>query len=180
MHDEVPFYLYADARGEILMASNGIKEVIEPFPFGTAILLRLAWYPELLEAAKTVVNALSYRGILMIEFVRDQRDGNWKVIEVNPRHWLFNGFYAQQGLSYTATLAKDIRGEVSSSLIVPDASVLGKVHVDLVAWAHRVWRKNIRSELTSIWILYLLCRDRLVTRIVFRLIMHRAKWCWNP
>lgn len=142
VHDEVPFYLYADARGEILMASNGIKEVIEPFPFGTAILLRLAWYPELLEAAKTVVNALSYRGILMIEFVRDQRDGNWKVIEVNPRHWLFNGFYAQQGLSYTATLAKDIRGEVSSSLIVPNESVLGKVHVDLVAWAHRAWRNE--------------------------------------
>ena len=84
MHDEVPFYLYADARGEILMASNGIKEVIEPFPFGTAILLRLAWYPELLEAAKTVVNALGYRGILMIEFVEISVMGIGKLLKSIP------------------------------------------------------------------------------------------------
>jgi hypothetical protein len=45
VYDEIPFYLYADANGKIRMAANGIKELIDPFPFGTAIVLRFAWLP---------------------------------------------------------------------------------------------------------------------------------------
>ena len=108
VYDEIPFYLYANELGDITMAANGIKEIIEPFPYGTAIALRLAWRPDLLELAKRVVSALSYRGILMIEFVKDQKDGRWKIIEINPRHWLFNGFYQRVGLNFSEALYHDI------------------------------------------------------------------------
>ncbi len=143
VYDEIPFYLYADAKGEIRMAANGIKELIDPFPFGTAIILRMAWFPELLEAAKQVVEALQYRGILMIEFVKDKKDGRWKVIEVNPRHWLFNGFYQRQGLNFTECLYKDMYGDASkdtgSNMMTPATAIQAKlkdsVHFDLQAVA---------------------------------------------
>lgn len=143
VYDEIPFYLYADASGEIRMAANGIKELIEPFPYGTAIILRLAWFPELLELAKKVVNALEYRGILMIEFVKDTKDGRWKVIEVNPRHWLFNGFYQRQGINFTECLYRDMHGQLPEKAVVPAPSVLAEkpLHVDLQAVASR-WCGN--------------------------------------
>lgn len=143
VYDEIPFYLYADANGEIRMAANGIKELIEPFPYGTAIILRLAWFPELLELAKQVVAALGYRGILMIEFVRDKKDGQWKVIEVNPRHWLFNGFYQRQGINFTECLYQDMYGELKQDIITPLPLVLANApsHFDLLAVAKN-WSKH--------------------------------------
>ncbi len=135
VHDEIPFYLYADAAGRVRMAANGIKEVIEPFPFGTAILLRFAWREELLALAQQVVDALSWRGILMIEFVKDKKDDRWKVIEVNTRPWLFNGFYQRLGLNYTAMLYRDWMGELPEA-VGPDDRVIASPETLSRNWVH--------------------------------------------
>jgi predicted ATP-grasp superfamily ATP-dependent carboligase len=111
VEDEIPFYLYADAHHRIRMAATGIKEKIQPFPYGTATVLRLSWHQELLPLAERVVRALRWRGILMIEFIRDLRDGRWKVIEVNARPWLCVDFYRRTGLNYLRMLYEDWRGE---------------------------------------------------------------------
>lgn len=133
--DEIPFYLYADESFQIRMASIAIKEHIDPPRYGTATVLRLGWMPELLEYAQAVVTALRWRGILMIEFIRDQRDGKWKVIEVNGRPWLFVDFFRRAGLPYLQLLMEDLRGQSSSwsALRVPppDSFTKAPVHVDL-------------------------------------------------
>ncbi len=144
VYDEIPFYLYADRNHNITMAGNGIKEVIEPFPFGTAIVLRFAWLQELLELAQSVVSALGYRGILMIEFVKDKKGGGWKVVEINPRHWLFNGFYQRLGLNYTEQLIQDDLGKDSAGKMVVASEETIKAdyaHVDLMALAE-VWKRD--------------------------------------
>ena len=105
--DEIPFYLYADAQGAIRQAATAIKEKIQPHPFGTATVLRLSYHSELLASARAVVEALAYRGILMIEFIRDRSDGVWKVIEINPRPWLFVDFFRRAGLNYLRCLLDD-------------------------------------------------------------------------
>lgn len=135
--DEIPFYLYADADGGIRMAANGIKEEIFPPPFGTAIVLRFAWLPELKAAAEQVVAATGYRGILMIEFIRDQRDGNWKVIELNTRHWLFNGFYQRLGFNYTDMLYRDLTADPMPTCVTAEPALLARAyaHLDLFAIA---------------------------------------------
>ncbi len=112
VHDEIPFYLYADAGHRIRLAATGVKEKIQPFPFGTATVLRLSYHPELLEHAREVVQALAFRGILMIEFIRDAKDGAWKVIELNPRPWLFVDFYRRFGLNYLGRLVDDRDGQL--------------------------------------------------------------------
>ena len=126
MEEEIPFYLYADRDHRIRMAATGIKEKIQPFPYGTATILRLAWHEELLPIAQRVVEALSWRGILMIEFIRDLKDGRWKVIEVNARPWLCVDFYRRSGLNFLDMLYRDWRGELAGEpdLIRPDQAVL--------------------------------------------------------
>jgi len=126
VEDEIPFYLYADADHRIRMAATGIKEKIQPFPYGTATVLRLSWHEALLPLAEQVVRALRWRGILMIEFIRDLTDDVWKVIEVNARPWLCVDFYRRSGLNYVQALYEDWRGETAAwpSLCTPDPALL--------------------------------------------------------
>jgi predicted ATP-grasp superfamily ATP-dependent carboligase len=133
VEEEIPFYLYADANHEIRMAATGIKEQIQPFPYGTATVLRLSWHAELLPLAERVVRALRWRGILMIEFIRDLNDGVWKVIEVNARPWLCVDFYRRAGLNYLELLYRDWRGDTAdwSALTTPDPALLERSPVQI-------------------------------------------------
>ncbi|NKC00887.1 MAG: hypothetical protein GKR90_20655 [Pseudomonadales bacterium] len=133
--DEIPFYGYVDEAGHLRIAATGIKDVIQPYPFGTANLLRLSWHPELLELAQEVVHRLRWRGLVMIEFINDKKDGKWKVIEINVRPWLFIGFYDRFGLHYVRTLYQDWIGEFEpgTSLVTPsdDTTRQAPLHIDL-------------------------------------------------
>ena len=136
-YEEIPFYLYADEHHEIRLASTAIKDSIRPFPFGTATVLRLDWEAELLPHAQRVVKALKWRGLLMIEFIRDRKDGQWKVVEINVRPWLFNDFFRQSGFDYLGYLVEDLRGELSRKpqLVAPLSTAWARqhVHIDLLA-----------------------------------------------
>lgn len=137
VEEEIPFYLYADAKHQIRMAATGIKEKIQPFPFGTATVLRLSWDEQLLAAAQRVVEALRWRGILMIEFIRDRNDGVWKVIEVNARPWLCVDFYRRVGLNFLEMLDRDWRDarDDGEELRTPSPESLERspVHISLTA-----------------------------------------------
>jgi len=135
VHDEIPCYVYVDEDHRIRMAATAVKHTIQPHPYGTATVLYLTWHPELLEHAQRVATALRWRGILMIEFIRDLKDGMWKVIEVNGRPWLFVDFFRRFGLNYLQYLGDDLRGDTSHwpALRVPTPEVLAQqpVHVSL-------------------------------------------------
>jgi len=55
---------------------NGdIVEVVEP-------------HTELLDVAKRILSELDFTGPFEMEFIRDQRNGEFKLIELNPRFWM--------------------------------------------------------------------------------------------
>lgn len=133
--DEIPFYAYFDQAQRLRIGATGSKDVINPAPFGTANVLQLTWRPELLELAKRVGQAIQWRGTLMIEFIRDQKDGRWKVIEVNVRPWLFNDFYRLYGLPFVPYAVLDYAGLLSDeeTVITPSQEWLETarpIHVD--------------------------------------------------
>ena len=148
-YDEIPFYLYADEDHQIRLATTAIKDSIRPFPFGTATVLRLDWEAELLPHAQKVVEALKWRGLLMIEFIRDKKDRRWKVVEINVRPWLFNDFFRQSGFDYLGYLVDDMRGELGSRppFVCPESTEWARqhVHIDLLAEL-----AGLREELGSI------------------------------
>jgi predicted ATP-grasp superfamily ATP-dependent carboligase len=144
--EEIPFYVYADEHHEIRLATSAIKEEIRPFPFGTATVLRLDWNPELLFHAKAIVRALKWRGLLMIEFIKDRKDGQWKVVEVNVRPWLFNDFFRQSGFDYLGYLVDDLRGELHRrpKLHRPQSTGWARehAHTDLLQELHGLREEN--------------------------------------
>ncbi len=46
--------------------------------------------PELEKAAVGFLKGLSFTGIVQAEYVNDNRDGKWKILDINPRAWTSN------------------------------------------------------------------------------------------
>jgi len=53
---------------------------------------------------------LSYRGVFEAEFKHDERDGEFKLLEVNARPWYFIGFAADCGVDFCAMAYRDALG----------------------------------------------------------------------
>lgn len=79
------YYTYIDQEGQQLFRFT--KRVIRRTPSfgGRSVLHMTQWLPETAEAGERFFRGIAYRGMGQIEFKRDLRDGQLKVIECNPR-----------------------------------------------------------------------------------------------
>ena len=79
------YYTYIDRKGEQLFRFT--KRVLRRTPSlgGQAVLHMTQWLPETAEVGERFFRGIGFRGLGNIEFKRDLRDGQLKVIECNPR-----------------------------------------------------------------------------------------------
>lgn len=79
------YYTYIDSEGEQLFRFT--KRVLRRTPSlgGQAVLHMTQWLPETAEVGERFFRGIGFRGLGNIEFKRDPRDGQLKVIECNPR-----------------------------------------------------------------------------------------------
>lgn len=79
------FYGYLDARGDLLAAAT--KRKLRQFPphFGLATYHVMTHEPEVAELGLRFLRGAGLRGIGVVEFKRDARDGALKLIECNAR-----------------------------------------------------------------------------------------------
>jgi biotin carboxylase len=66
--------------------------------------------PRLLNDAFRMFRALRYTGLGQIQFIRDQRDGLFKFMEVNPRIWASIGLAAHAGVDLFTPYRELVRG----------------------------------------------------------------------
>lgn len=62
------------------------------------------------ESLERLLAHLFYRGVFEAEFKYDQRDGQFKLLEVNARPWYFIGFAADCGVDFCAMAYRDALG----------------------------------------------------------------------
>lgn len=67
--------------------------------------------PEVEQAARRLLAALHYTGLMEIEFKRDPRDGRPKVLDLNPRIWWWNSLSRQAGVDFPYLFWQLTRGE---------------------------------------------------------------------
>lgn len=60
-----------------------------PAEFGDGLVVRAARVPEIVALAERAVRHVGFHGLADIEFKRDPRDGAFKLLDVNPRPWLW-------------------------------------------------------------------------------------------
>ena len=87
--------------GEIKTFWVGEKIREHPIRFGTATLARSIVCDVLFEPSSRLLKALNYTGVCEIEYLKDPRDSNYKLIEINARTWLWVGLSKACGVDFT-------------------------------------------------------------------------------
>lgn len=86
--------------GELKSFWIGKKHRDHPINFGTATYCESIEENELIEPSKKLLQALNFSGVCEIEFLKDPKDGLYKLIEINARTWLWVGLAYKAGINY--------------------------------------------------------------------------------
>lgn len=87
-------------NGEVMTYWMGRKLREHPIKYGTATYAESVLVPAILDEAFPLVKALEYTGTCEIEYLLDPRDSKYKLIEINPRTWLWVGLAKACGIDY--------------------------------------------------------------------------------
>ena len=110
-------------HGEIKAYWMGQKLREHPLKYGTATMSQSVLIPQVLDEAIPLVKALQYTGTCEVEFIRDPRDGEWKLIEINPRTWLWVGLAKECGVDYAKIMYRFVNNIEQQ---YPDSYKVGK------------------------------------------------------
>lgn len=86
--------------GEIKAYWMGEKLREHPVRFGTATFAKSMYAEPCLPQSVKLLKALNYTGVCEVEYLRDPRDGQYKLIEINARTWLWVGLARACGADF--------------------------------------------------------------------------------
>jgi predicted ATP-grasp superfamily ATP-dependent carboligase len=87
-----------------------------PPNFGVASLAMSCHQPEVAELGMKFMNGLGYKGIASVGFKRDERDGEWKLIELNARTWMAHELSDGAGIPLVYLQYLDLTGRPKPEL----------------------------------------------------------------
>ncbi len=102
---------YLDAESRPLAIFTGHKIRQHPAGAGGCRLGVSKWDAELAEAGLRLLRELSYHGISQVEFKRDPRDGKYRLMEVNARHWMWHSLATACGVNLSLAAYMDAIGQ---------------------------------------------------------------------
>lgn len=82
-----------------------------PIDGGPSTLRETVDAPALIRHAETLMRALAWTGVAMVEFKMDERDGVARLLEINPRFWGSIELAAVAGMNFPLMLYQVTRGE---------------------------------------------------------------------
>jgi len=94
------YYTYLDEEGEPLLHFTKRKPRQFPIAFGTGTYHVTKWQPDVAELGLRFFQGVGLRGLGNVEFKRDERDGQLKLIECNPRFTMANGLARLAGIDF--------------------------------------------------------------------------------
>ena len=89
--------LCLDRDGRLITSFSTRKRCEYPEPFGDGLVVETIEDPGILEPSLELLRKLGYWGLCDVEFKRDARDGRMKLLDANPRVWLWVGLGADAG-----------------------------------------------------------------------------------
>jgi predicted ATP-grasp superfamily ATP-dependent carboligase len=103
-------FICCDETG--VVASFAHRRIREKPPSGGVSVLSESAVPdaEVLQSATRLLEALKWRGVAMVEFKRDSRDGKLKLMEINGRFWGSLQLAIDAGVDFPALLVEIAQG----------------------------------------------------------------------
>ncbi len=105
--DLVYFCFYLNRQSRILASFAGVKERILPVGFGSATFVRTFYDPKLEEVSLKLLSDVGYKGLGGVEFKRDSRDNEYKLIEFNARLGMWDSYGARCGVDIPYVAYRD-------------------------------------------------------------------------
>jgi D-aspartate ligase len=96
--------------GDIKAFWMGEKLREHPFRFGTATFARSVFIKECHDQSRPLLKTLHYTGVCEVEYIRDPNDRDYKLIEINPRTWLWVGLARGCGVDFARMAYEFVNG----------------------------------------------------------------------
>ncbi|MBI5506722.1 MAG: hypothetical protein HY899_18185 [Deltaproteobacteria bacterium] len=106
--------------GRLLDFFAACKKHEYPEPFGDGLIVRIVQDPGLLSSCVRLLGEVGYWGICDIEFKRDPASGDYKLLDANPRTWLWLTLGCRSGhhlllLAYNEATGQQIRPALAAT-----------------------------------------------------------------
>ena len=140
-------------RGEPIASLVARRRRQYPIEFGrSSTFVETIERPQVEELACRFLKSINYTGVVEVEFKYDERDGGYKLLDVNGRFWTWCGIGARAGVDFPYLAWRQAMGETVSPCRARPG--VGWMHTsrDLMA-AYREMRNGalgLRDYLTSI------------------------------
>jgi len=115
----------------IIASITGQRSRQIPMDFGKAsTFVELVDIAELRSLSIRLLDALGYYGLSEVEFKYDIRDGNFKLLEINPRTWKWHSVALLSGLNLPYLIYCDMNGEDYCKELDIGKNVIGGKWID--------------------------------------------------
>lgn len=102
---------YMDENSNPLLVFTLQKIRNYPYHFGVGSVVESGYFPKVAELGLKYLKGIGYKGIGSVEFKRDQRDDQLKMIELNSRLWQQNSLASACGINFPYTMYRRLTGE---------------------------------------------------------------------
>ena len=129
-------------KGIVYAHWMGVKLREHPLEFGTATCCQSVNDQEMLDLSNRLINKLNYTGVCEIEWIRDPRDNQPKLIEVNARTWLWVGLAAKCGVNFPLMIYEFIQhNKLPKALDYPTGEIWLNLYTDIFYSIKRIVRR---------------------------------------
>jgi D-aspartate ligase len=153
---------YCSSTSECLAAFTGRKLRSFPPHLGSATLARSVTNPALLRQAEALIKAIPYAGIMDVDYRFDKRDGQYKLLDFNPRVGAqFRLFEDSERIDVARALYRDLTGQAVRRCPQTDERVLVVEPDDCLTSIHhllhrelsvRDWWRSFRGAKEFAWL----------------------------
>jgi D-aspartate ligase len=155
------FHGYCDESSDCLVGFTGMKLRSYPAYAGPTTLGRCVENQALRRQAEELFKTIHYRGIMDLDYRLDRRDGQYKLLDFNPRIGAqFRLFVDEAGIDVVRALHLDLAGRAVPRSSQMEGRRFMAEHYDVVAgWAYhrdggltlRGWLRSVRRVEEHAW-----------------------------
>ena len=140
---------YRGRGGRLLGWFTARKMLQYPPEFGLGCIVRLEPHPEVERLGKRLLEALAFEGTAEVEFKRHAPSGEYRLIEVNPRHWDQHALGMSCGVNLAWIAYRDRALGDAVEPVAPDegrgawvsgSGLLGSLKSDLLGARVKPWK----------------------------------------
>jgi D-aspartate ligase len=156
--DDYLYYgaFYLNESGETLASFIGRKHRVIPVHFGSASFVETVNEKELNKKISVFLKESGYRGICGVEIKKDERDNEFKLVEINPRYSLWDELGNYMGQNIGLTAYNDLtKSQITSNYNIFERIYWLSIQRDITAFTYynkehsmkfRTWFKSINVK----------------------------------